>query len=64
MCSAGSMTAIRATACCAWIRATLYPTYGDDSTIEDRTPTSGNLFLRVERDNNFLQWGRFRRAAR
>ncbi|CTQ48081.1 hypothetical protein [Jannaschia donghaensis] len=40
----------------------LYPTYGDDSTLEDRTPTSGNLFLRVERDNNFLQWGDF--AAR
>ena len=37
----------------------LYPTYGDDSTIEDRTPTSGNLFLRVERDNNFVQWGDF-----
>lgn len=37
----------------------LYPTYGDDSTIEDRTPSSGNLFLRVERDGNFLQWGDF-----
>lgn len=37
----------------------LYPTYGDDSTIEDRTPTSGNLFLRIERDGNFLQWGDF-----
>lgn len=37
----------------------LYPTYGDDSTIEDRTPTSGNVFLRVERDGNFAQWGDF-----
>ncbi|TCS49320.1 outer membrane protein with beta-barrel domain [Primorskyibacter sedentarius] len=37
----------------------LYPTYGDDSTIEDRTPTSGAIFLRVERDGNYLQWGDF-----
>lgn len=37
----------------------LYPTFGDDSTIEDRTPTSGNVFLRVERDRNFAQWGDF-----
>ena len=37
----------------------LYPTYGDDSSIEDRTPTSGNLFLRIERDGNYLQWGDF-----
>jgi len=37
----------------------LYPTFGDDSTQEDRTPTSGNVFLRVERDRNFAQWGDF-----
>ncbi|MCK0122506.1 hypothetical protein MWU61_18275 [Loktanella sp. F6476L] len=37
----------------------LYPTYGDDSTLEDRTPTSGNVFLRIERDRNFAQWGDF-----
>ncbi len=37
----------------------LYPTYGDDSTTEDRTPTSGNLYLRIERDGNFLLWGDF-----
>ncbi|MBT8442691.1 MAG: hypothetical protein KJO76_09925, partial [Gammaproteobacteria bacterium] len=35
----------------------LYPTYGDDSTLEERAPTSGKFFLRVERDGNFLQWG-------
>lgn len=35
----------------------LYPTYGDDSIREDRTPTSGRIFLRVERDGNYLQWG-------
>ncbi|MEY1554479.1 hypothetical protein AB3Y40_02495 [Yoonia sp. R2331] len=39
--------------------ADLYPTYGDDSTIEDRTPTSGKLFLRIEREANYLQWGDF-----
>ncbi len=39
--------------------ADLYPTYGDDSAAEDRTPTSGNLFLRAERDGNFVQWGDF-----
>lgn len=37
----------------------LYPTFGDDSIVEDRTPTSGNLYLRVERDGNFVQWGDF-----
>ena len=36
-----------------------YPTYGDDSTIVDDTPTSGNFYLRVEQDNNFLVWGDF-----
>lgn len=38
----------------------LYPTYGDDSTIEDRTPTAGKVYLRVERQGNFLQWGNFK----
>lgn len=37
----------------------LYPTYGDDSTLDDRTPTSGNVFVRIERDRNFAQWGDF-----
>ncbi len=39
--------------------ADLYPTYGDDSTREDRAPSSGNLFVRAERDGNYLQWGDF-----
>lgn len=34
-----------------------YPTYGDDSSIVDNTPTSGKFFLRIERDNSFVQWG-------
>lgn len=38
----------------------LYPTYGDDSTAQDLTPTSGKFFFRIERDGNFVQWGDFR----
>lgn len=37
----------------------LYPTYGDDSTIEDRTPTSGTVYLRYEKAGNYAQWGDF-----
>lgn len=37
----------------------LYPTYGDDSTIVDNTPTSGRFYLRIERDGNFVSWGDF-----
>ena len=36
-----------------------YPTFGDDSTIEDLTPTSGRIYLRVERDGNFGVVGDF-----
>ena len=35
----------------------LYPTYGDDSTIFDDTPTSGRVYVRLENDNNVLLWG-------
>lgn len=38
----------------------LYPTYGDDSTLVDDTPTSGKFYLRVERDNNYALWGDWR----
>ncbi len=37
----------------------LYPTYGDDSTAYDNTPTLGRVYLRVEREGNFVQWGDF-----
>ena len=37
----------------------LYPTYGDDSTAIDNTPTSGKIYLRVARDDNFILWGDF-----
>lgn len=38
----------------------LFPTYGDDSTSEDLTPTSGRLFLNLEKDGNFFRWGDFK----
>ncbi|MEM1340729.1 MAG: hypothetical protein AAGF68_00320 [Pseudomonadota bacterium] len=37
----------------------LYPTYGDDSTWFDDTPTSGNVFVRAQSDNIELLWGDF-----
>jgi len=38
----------------------LYPTYGDDSTYFDDTPTSGRIYLRVERNASSLTWGDFK----
>lgn len=38
----------------------MYPTYGDDSTSFDDTPTSGRIYLRVERDASSLSWGDFK----
>lgn len=32
-------------------------TYGDDSTSEDLTPTSGRVYLRVAKDESFAVWG-------
>jgi len=37
----------------------LYPTYGDDSTSFDNARTSGRVFLRIEREGNFVQFGDF-----
>ncbi len=37
----------------------LYPTYGDDSTIVDNTPTDGKVYLRLERQGNHVLWGNF-----
>ncbi|MEP3889063.1 MAG: hypothetical protein ABJN69_01275 [Hellea sp.] len=36
-----------------------YPTYGDDSTIEQDAPTSGKFYLRVERDDDYALWGNY-----
>lgn len=38
----------------------LYPTYGDDSTLIEDAPTSGRLYLKVERGDSHILWGDFR----
>lgn len=37
----------------------IYPTYGDDSTWYDDTPTSGAIYLRAENDTTRFTWGNF-----
>ncbi|WP_418152373.1 hypothetical protein AB8615_10925 [Litorimonas sp. RW-G-Af-16] len=36
-----------------------YPTYGDDSTIEQDAPTSGRMYARLEHDDDYLLWGNY-----
>ena len=36
-----------------------YPVYGDDSTIEQDAPTSGRVYARVERDDDYVLWGNY-----
>ena len=36
-----------------------YPTYGDDSVIEQDAPTSGRFYVRVERDDDYALWGNY-----
>jgi hypothetical protein len=36
-----------------------FPTYGDDSTVEDGAPTLGKFYLRVQRDDDYGMWGNF-----
>ncbi len=38
----------------------VWVTTGDDSKAENLAPTSGRLYLRVERDNSHIMWGDFR----
>ncbi|KZK84515.1 hypothetical protein PsAD13_01979 [Pseudovibrio sp. Ad13] len=38
----------------------LYPTYGDDSSSYDDTPTSGRVYLRAERGDTRALWGDFK----
>jgi len=38
---------------------THYPVYGDDSTIEQDAPTSGRIYARLERDDDYLLWGNY-----
>ena len=39
-----------------------YPTFGDDSTVQEMAPTMGKFFVRVSEDDNFGQWGNFKVA--
>ena len=37
-----------------------YPTFGDDSTVEEMAPTMGKFFVRLSQDDNYGQWGNFK----
>ena len=37
-----------------------YPTFGDDSTVQEMAPTMGKFFVRVSQNENFGQWGNFK----
>ncbi len=37
-----------------------YPTFGDDSTVEEMAPTMGKFFLRLSEQDNYGQWGNFK----
>jgi flagellar motor protein MotB len=37
-----------------------YPTYGDDSTVEDGAPTLGKFYLKMKKDDNYGLWGNFK----
>ena len=34
-----------------------YPTYGDDSKLENDAPTNGKFYFRAERDGSYVMWG-------
>ena len=36
-----------------------YPTFGDSSTVSELAPTQGRFFVRLDRGENFGQWGDF-----
>ena len=37
-----------------------YPTYGDDSTVEEGAPTLGKFYLKLKKRENFGLWGNFK----
>ena len=39
-----------------------YPTFGDDSTVQELAPTMGKFFVRVANNDNYGQWGNFKVA--
>ena len=36
-----------------------YPTFGDDSTVQQMAPTQGKFFVRVSDEERYAQWGNF-----
>jgi len=38
----------------------LYPSYGDDSTSVDDTPTDGRIYLKAEYETGFILWGNYK----
>lgn len=41
-------------------RENAYPTFGDDSTMEEGAPTDGKFYLKAEKDGNHLLWGNYK----
>jgi hypothetical protein len=37
-----------------------YPTFGDDSIVEEMAPTMGKFFVRLSEEDNYGQWGNFK----
>jgi flagellar motor protein MotB len=37
-----------------------FPTYGDDSTVEEDAPTSGKFYAKLKKDQSYGLWGNFR----
>ena len=37
-----------------------YPTFGDDSTVEELAPTMGKFYVRASNGNDYGQWGNFK----
>jgi flagellar motor protein MotB len=37
-----------------------YPTFGDDSIVEDMAPTLGKMYAKLQRNENFGMWGNFK----
>ncbi|MFL6650056.1 MAG: OmpA family protein [Sulfurifustaceae bacterium] len=39
-----------------------YPTFGDDSTVEEDAPTLGKFYVKLMKDFNYAMWGNFKIA--
>lgn len=44
-------------------REDAYPTYGDDSSIEEGAPTNGKIYLKAEKAGNHLLWGNYKSSV-